>query len=133
MALIRCPKCGFEVKEPADKCPECGCLLSEQISQDGQIVEETTDADDLSPEDVQIMKRNFMITGIYFAAVCIAALTVALIDKDYVIIGLPLGVIGATFLICLMFNLWDSFGKVFRIFCILGVLLCAVGFILPRL
>ena len=133
MALIKCPGCGREVEDSTGKCPECGFLFNEQIFHAGQNEDDTADSEDLSPEDVQIMKKNFMITGIHFAAVCIAALTVALIDKDYVIIGLPLGVIGGTFIICMIFNLWDWFGKVFRIVCILGIMICAAGFIIPRL
>ena len=133
MALIKCPGCGREVNDSIGKCPECDHLLNEQMIRDGQNAVETVDPENLSPEDVKIMKKNFMITGIHFAAVCIAALTVALIDKDYVIIGLPLGVLGGTFLICLIFNLWDWFGKVLRVVCILGIIICTAGFIIPRL
>ena len=133
MAMIKCPGCGREVKNETGRCPECDFAFKEQLIQNGQNEDETVDTEEILPEDVQIMKKNFMITGIHFAAVCIAALTVALIDKDYVIIGLPLGVIGGTFIICLIFNLWDYFGKVFRVVCILGVMICVAGFIIPRL
>ena len=134
MAMIKCPECGRMVSDAAQKCPECGGLLNAQSDYSTQNEDEgIADSDDLSPEEVQIMKRNLIITGSHFAAVCIAALVVALIDKDYVIIGLPLGVIGGTFIICVMFNLWNHFGKVLRIFCILGVIVCAIGFIVPRL
>lgn len=42
MALIRCPECGNEISDKAEKCIHCGCPIKLQINQ-GKAVFQTSD------------------------------------------------------------------------------------------
>ena len=33
MALIKCPKCGMQFSEHAEKCPQCGTSITEALNQ----------------------------------------------------------------------------------------------------
>ena len=42
MALIKCPDCGREVSDRADKCPSCACPLNQDIPASSETVKSGT-------------------------------------------------------------------------------------------
>ena len=56
---MKCPKCGFENKEDARFCKECGNKLS--MSRDEEIYEKSKNSEELYPDKTGTYRKNMMM------------------------------------------------------------------------
>ena len=59
MALIKCSECGKEISDKADKCPNCGCPVNENVSYSGTYIDTNNNATNINTSNNKKSKKTF--------------------------------------------------------------------------